>query len=47
VSDPLTGQHFQVWSGPNANYYRNGLGTTVNSNISPGADYHQLQTQPQ
>jgi hypothetical protein len=45
--DPLTGQQFQVWTGPDANHYQNGLGTTVNSNSSPGAGYHQLQTQPQ
>jgi hypothetical protein len=27
--DPQTGQRFQVWTGPGANYYRNGLGDTV------------------
>jgi len=43
VRDPSTGNTFQVWSGPNANYYRNGVGTTVNSNTLPGPDYHQVQ----
>jgi hypothetical protein len=46
ATDPLTGEHFQVWTGPNANYYRNGMGTTVNSNSLPGAGYHKLDTQP-
>jgi hypothetical protein len=45
--DPLTGENFQVWTGPNSNYYRNGLGTTINSNTSPGAGYHQVETKPQ
>jgi hypothetical protein len=44
--DPMTGQQFQVWSGPGANYYRDGLGNTVNSNTSPGTAYHQLDTSP-
>ena len=47
ASDPLTGEHFQVWTGPNANYYRNGLGNTVNSNSLPNPDYHQVQVDPQ
>jgi hypothetical protein len=47
ASDPITGQRFQVWTGPNNNYYRNGLGTTVNSNTSPGPNYHPLQVEPQ
>jgi hypothetical protein len=46
ATDPLTGEHFQVWTGPNANYYRNGMETTVNSNSLPGAGYHKLDTQP-
>lgn len=41
VSDPQTGREFQVYSGPKANYYTNGAGVTINSNISPGADFHQ------
>jgi hypothetical protein len=44
--DPQTGQRFQVWSGPGANYYRNGEGDTVNANSLPGPDYHQLNPVP-
>lgn len=48
VTDPQTGSTFQVFSGPKANYYENGLGVKVNSNISPGPDFHQLiPTEPQ
>lgn len=47
ASDPITGQRFQVRTGPNNHYYRNGLGTTVNSNNSPGPNYHPLQAEPQ
>lgn len=48
VTDPQTGSTFQVFSGPKANYYMNGLGQKVNSNISPGPDFHQLiPTEPQ
>jgi hypothetical protein len=42
VSDPQTGAKFQIFSGPNANYYTNGNGVTINSNFSPGADFHQV-----
>lgn len=42
VSDPQTGREFQVFSGPKANYYTNGTGVTINSNLSPGADFHQV-----
>lgn len=42
VTDPATGAHFQVFSGPHHNYYRNGLGVTINSDISPGPDYTQM-----
>ena len=45
--DPQSGNHFQVLTGPNANYYRNGLGQKVNSNTSPGAGYHLGGTTPQ
>jgi hypothetical protein len=45
--DPMTGREFQVWSGPNANYYRNGVGDVVNSNTNPGGNYQQLQVPPQ
>ena len=44
--DPQTGQRFQVWSGPGANYYRNGEGDTVNANSLPGPGYHQLNPVP-
>jgi len=46
VSDPLTGQQFQMWTGPGANYYVNGLGQQYNGNTSPGPDYHQVTPQP-
>jgi hypothetical protein len=42
ISDPQTGTKFQVFSGPNANYYANGNGVTINSNLSPGAGFHQV-----
>ena len=42
VRDPQTGNEFQVFTGPKANYYMNGNGVKVNSNISPGPDFHQL-----
>ena len=41
VADPQTGTQFQVFSGPHANYYTNGSGVTINSNISPGPGFHQ------
>lgn len=44
VADPLTGEKFDVWSGPYGNYYRNGLGTTVNSTNQPsGTDQLEVQ----
>jgi hypothetical protein len=43
VTDPKTGNQFQVWTGPKSNYYINGLGVKINSNISPGPDFHQLE----
>jgi hypothetical protein len=42
VSDPQTGREFQVFSGPKANYYTNGTGITINSNVSPGANFRQV-----
>jgi len=42
--DPYTGESLKVWTGPNANYYINGLGNKVNANVSPGSAYHQLHT---
>jgi hypothetical protein len=42
VSDPMTGSQFQVYSGPKANYYMDGNGDKINSNLSPGPGFHQL-----
>jgi len=42
VSDPATGNQFEVFTGPKANQYINGNGVVVNSNISPGPDFRQL-----
>ena len=42
--DPYTGEQFQVWTGPNSNYYINGLGDKRNANTSPGPGYHQLES---
>lgn len=42
LSDPATGNRFQVFSGPKANYYSNGKGVTINSNLSPGLGFHQV-----
>ena len=39
VVDPQTGMKSQVYSGPKANYYRNGAGVTINSNVSPGPGF--------
>ena len=39
VVDPNTGTKFQVFSGPHANYYTNGNGVTINSNLSPGSEF--------
>jgi hypothetical protein len=46
VTDPKTGNQFQVFTGPKSNYYENGLGVKVNSNVSPGPDFHQLEVNP-
>ena len=46
VSDPKTGAQFQVFSGPKSNYYANGLGVKINSNISPGPEFYQLDVIP-
>ncbi|HTS10522.1 MAG TPA: hypothetical protein VMH00_00255 [Candidatus Limnocylindrales bacterium] len=40
--DPL-GNEREVWTGPYANYYRNGLGVVVNSPTNPGAGWTQLK----
>lgn len=41
--DPATGTQFQVFSGPKSNYYMNGAGVKINSNIDPGNGFHQVQ----
>lgn len=43
VTDPETGTQFKVFTGPHHNYYENGLGVKINSDLSPGPDFHQLQ----
>lgn len=40
ATDPLTGEQLQVFTGPHSHNYRNGLGQEINSDISPGPDYH-------
>lgn len=47
VTDPKTGNQFQVFTGPKSNYYENGLGVKINANVSPGPDFHQLEVNPQ
>lgn len=42
VTDPMTGSQFQVFTGPKANYYINGNGVKINSDVSPGPEFHQL-----
>ncbi|MGA7920952.1 MAG: hypothetical protein WCA38_14920 [Candidatus Acidiferrales bacterium] len=41
--DPLTGGAREVWTGPNSQYWTNGLGQVVNSNSQPPGNWHQLQ----
>jgi hypothetical protein len=43
TSDPLTGEQRDVWTGPNANYWVNGLGQVVNAKSAPAAGWRQLQ----
>jgi hypothetical protein len=43
TTDPLTGEKRDVWTGPAANYWVNGLGQVVNSNSAPAAGWRQLQ----
>ena len=43
LNDPMTGTQFQVFSGPKANYYMNGAGVKINSNLNPGNGFHQVQ----
>lgn len=40
--DPATGTQFQAFSGPKANYYMNGMGVKINSNLDPGNGFHQV-----
>lgn len=44
--DPLSGETRKVWTGPGSGYWKNGVGTIVNSNTSPGPGFHPLQTPP-
>ena len=43
--DPLSNETRLVRTGPNNGYWINGQGTVVNSNVSPGAGFHELQPQ--
>jgi hypothetical protein len=40
--DPRTGTQFQVFSGPKSNYYMNGMGEKINSNLDPGNGFYQV-----
>jgi hypothetical protein len=42
VRDPNTGAQFEIFSGPKSGQWINGKGDIVNSNLSPGMDFHQL-----
>jgi hypothetical protein len=42
LQDPVTGATFQDFTGPKSNYYINGQGVRVNSNLSPGAGFTQM-----
>jgi len=41
--DPRTGTQFQAFSGPKANYYMNGQGVKINSNLNPGNGFYQVE----
>ena len=41
--DPATGTQFQVLSGPKTNYYMNGNGVKINSDIDPGNGFHKVE----
>jgi hypothetical protein len=41
--DPQTGTQFQVFSGPKSNYYMNGMGVKINSNVNPGNGFYQVE----
>ncbi len=42
ATDPMTGDSFQVWTGPKSGYFKDASGNVINSNISPGAGFHQI-----
>ena len=42
TTDPLTGEHRDVWTGTKSNYWANGQGTVINATDQPGAGYYQL-----
>lgn len=48
TTDPLTGEHRDVWTGQAQNYWVNGVGQVVNSNSNPAPNqnWHQLQVAP-
>jgi hypothetical protein len=41
--DPFTGEAKEVWTGPNGNYWTNGVGGVVNSTNAPAAGWRQMQ----
>jgi len=41
--DPATGTQFQVFSGPKSNYYMNGNGVKINSDVDPGNGFHKVE----
>lgn len=43
LRDPVTGATFQDFTGPKSNYYINGQGVRVNSNLSPGPSFTQME----
>jgi hypothetical protein len=46
TSDPLTGEHRDVWTGTKNGYWVNGQGQVVNSDTLPAAGWQQLQVPP-
>lgn len=45
TTDSVDHSQREVWSGPNANYFINPVGTVVNANSSPGSEFHPLNPQ--
>jgi hypothetical protein len=41
--DPFTGEAKEVWTGPQSNYWTNGVGAVVNSTNAPAAGWRQMQ----